>query len=226
MAAIAAAAASIVVAAAGTAAAHAEVSASDDRALAREVTLTFESEAESSSAGFTKIQIVLPEGIDPAAVRLAKAPEGWKITPGTDGYTVAGPKLAAGVNAEHSITVAQLPQAKSLAFKTVETYSDGEVSRWIEVPKDGEAEPQNPAPVLKLKAAAADASSLAPGPSPTPSVTASSTAPSPSTSTAPSAQAEENDSDEGSGAGVWIAVAAVVVAAAVGAAWLIRRRRS
>nr|WP_181411823.1 DUF1775 domain-containing protein [Streptomyces sp. F8] len=211
IAAIAAAAAAIVVAAAGTAAAHAEVSASDDRALAREVTLTFESEAESSSAGFTKIQIVLPEGIDPAGIRLGKAPEGWKITPGTDSYTVAGPKLAAGVNAEHSITVAQLPQAMSLAFKTVETYSDGEVSRWIEVPKDGEAEPQNPAPVLKLKAAAAGASSPAP---------------SASASTPSSAQAEENDSDDGSGAGVWIAVAAVVVVAAAGAAWFIRRRRS
>ncbi|TJZ99998.1 DUF1775 domain-containing protein [Actinacidiphila oryziradicis] len=150
---IAAAALAAVFAAAGPAAAHTEVTASKAQALAENVTLTFTNEAESDSSGFSKIRIVLPAGITPDAVTVKDAPKGWKLRPTADGYTVGGPALAPGKDAEHSIVVRQLPDAKSLAFKTLDTYSDGKVSRWIELPTGG-AEPEKPAPVLKLKAAA------------------------------------------------------------------------
>ncbi|WP_186356877.1 DUF1775 domain-containing protein [Streptomyces sp. SLBN-118] len=74
-------------------------------------------------------------------------------TPSEDGSTVGGKALATRTDAVHSITVTQLPDAKSLAFKTIETYGDGTVDRWIELPGGG-AEPENPAPVLALKPAA------------------------------------------------------------------------
>ncbi|MFI6696423.1 hypothetical protein ACIBLA_32660 [Streptomyces sp. NPDC050433] len=48
-----------------------------------------------------------------------------RSTATADGYTVGGTALAAGTNAEHSVVVRQLPDAKSLALKTVETYGDG-----------------------------------------------------------------------------------------------------
>ncbi|TKA00613.1 DUF1775 domain-containing protein [Actinacidiphila oryziradicis] len=153
-----------VFAAAGPAAAHTEVTASRAQALAENVTLTFTNEAESDSAGFTKIRIVLPAGITPDAVTVKEAPKGWKLRPTADGYTVGGPALAPGKDAEHSIVVRQLPDAKSLAFKTLDTYSDGKVSRWIELPTGG-AEPEKPAPVLKLKAAAPGAAPISPSPS-------------------------------------------------------------
>ncbi|WP_254406952.1 DUF1775 domain-containing protein [Streptomyces sp. GMY02] len=227
------AAATVVVAAgAGPAAAHAEVTASDPRALAENVTLNFTSEAERSEAGIKELRIVLPQGIAPDTVALKEAPKGWKLTATADGYTVGGAALAAGTDAEHSITVRQLPDAKSLVFKTVETYSDGDVSRWIEVPGDGE-KAENPAPVLELKAAAPGATPIAPSPSPTPEPSVSSSSPAPSTSAPapaataePSAQASEAE-DSGSNTGVIVAAIAVVVVLAVGAGvWWVRRGRN
>ncbi|MFJ9559366.1 DUF1775 domain-containing protein [Streptomyces fuscichromogenes] len=216
---------------AGPASAHAEVEADTPRALATDVTLTFVSEAESDSAGFTELRVVLPEGIAPADVSLDDAPKGWKLTAASDGYTVGGPALEPGVDAEHSIKVKQLPGARELAFKTVETYSDGEISRWIELPT-GDKEPEQPAPVLKLKAAAAGATSLASSPSssPSPSPSASATASPTSSATASQSasaatQAAGNDGG-GTSAGAVVAGAAAAVAVVGGAWWLAKRRSS
>ncbi|MFJ1596564.1 DUF1775 domain-containing protein [Streptomyces sp. NPDC088261] len=231
--AVALAAAAVVVAAgAGPAAAHAEVTASDARALAENVTLTFTSEAESGDAGIKKLRVVLPEGIAPDTVALKDAPKGWSLTATADGYTVGGAALGVGTDAEHSVTVRQLPDAESLAFKTVETYGNGEVSRWIEVPSGGE-EVENPAPVLELKAAAPGATPIAPSPSPSPtpepSDSSSSPAPAPSAPAAASAEpaeaaaADDSDSDTT----VIVAIVAVVVVLVAGAGvWWSRRSRN
>ncbi|MEU3986687.1 DUF1775 domain-containing protein [Streptomyces sp. NPDC026672] len=211
---------------AGPAFAHAEVEADTPRALATDVTLTFVCEAESASAGFNQVRVVLPEGIAPGDVTLGDAPKGWKLTTASDGYTVAGPALKQGVDAEHSIKVKQLPNARELAFKTVETYSDGEISRWIELPSGGK-EPEQPAPILKLKAAAPGAATLAPS-SPSPSMSAT-PAPAPSVTasdTAPASTPAADEADGGVPAGVVVAGVAVVVVVGGGAWWLVRRRSS
>ncbi|MEO3974321.1 DUF1775 domain-containing protein [Streptomyces sp. CAU 1734] len=139
-----------VVIGAGPAAAHAGVSASNPRALAKNVTITFHSEAESDTAGIAKLQVALPAGISVGEVSLGKAPKGWKFAQAQGGYILGGKPLAVGVDAVYSIVVKQLPDAKSLVFKTVETYGDGKIARWIEEPRGG-AKLENPAPVLKLK---------------------------------------------------------------------------
>lgn len=213
--------------AAGPAAAHAGVSASDPRALAENVTLSFTSEAESDTAGIAELRVVLPKGIAPDTVTLKDAPEGWKLAATPDGYAIGGAALATGTDAEYSITVRQLPDEKSLAFKTLETYGDGKVSRWIEVPTDGE-KVDNPAPVLQLKAAAPGARAIAPSPSPSPtpppSAEPSAAAPSvPVASANPPAAGEEAGSSTGAVVGV---VAAVVLLAAAGAFWRLRRSRA
>ncbi|MFD9219427.1 DUF1775 domain-containing protein [Streptomyces sp. NPDC060064] len=213
-----------VLAVAGPAAAHVEVTASDERALAKDVTLTFTSEAESDTAGIAKLQIVLPEGIAPDAVKLKKAPDGWKLTPGERGYTIGGKALATGTDVVHSITVTQLPDVKSLVFKTVETYGDGKIDRWIEVPK-GAQEPENPAPVLTLKPAAPGSTPINAGSSPTPSKEPSKASPAPLLSQQQQQQSAAKKKDDGGGSGVVVAVAAVVVviAAGVGLWWFKRR---
>ncbi|MFF7467645.1 DUF1775 domain-containing protein [Streptomyces sp. NPDC008092] len=211
---------------AAPAAAHAEVEADTPQALAENVTLSFVSEAESGTAGFTRLRIVLPEGIAPADVTLGEAPKGWKLTATGDGYSVAGPALKAGVDAEHTIKVRQLPDAKQIVFKTVETYSDGTVSRWIELPSGG-AESEQPAPVLKLKAAAAGATAVSASPSPvesatpTPSATESEATGAGSDTTAEVAQKDDNSST-----GVIIGVVLAAVALLVAGAWWLVKRRS
>lgn len=235
----AAAALAAVLALAPPAAAHAHVEASEARALATDVTLTFTSEAESRKAGISTIQVVLPSGISPGAVSLKKAPKGWRFSQNQGGYVVGGQALAVGTDAVHSVVVHQLPDAERLVFKVMETYSDGQVARWIEVP-EGDAKPENPAPVLALKPKAPDAAPVplrpsAPASQP-PSVPAQGTdapatdTPATAPPTAPDskadadADADASDGDDGNGVLV-AATAGVLVVAAGGAVWYLRRRR-
>ncbi|WP_328967476.1 DUF1775 domain-containing protein [Streptomyces sp. NBC_00239] len=219
-------AAALVVAGASTAFAHAEVTASDDRALAENVTLSFSSEAESDSAGIKELRIVLPAGIAPGSVVLKEAPAGWKFTPTPDGYSVGGTALKAGEDAKHSVVVRQLPDEKSLAFKTVETYGDGKVSRWIEVPTGGQ-KVENPAPVLDLKPAAPDAKPVVPSPSPSPTPTPVQTSAAPTPSSVPSASASVNSAaekkDEGGSTGLVIGILVALALGAGAAVWFKRR---
>ncbi|MFI1510771.1 DUF1775 domain-containing protein [Streptomyces sp. NPDC020597] len=215
---------------AAPAAAHAEVEADKPQALAENVTLSFVSEAESASAGFTDLRVVLPEGITPADVTLDEGPKGWKLTAAADGYTLAGPALKTGVDAEYKIRVRQLPDVKELVFKTVETYSDGEVSRWIELPTGGK-EPEQPAPVLKLKAAAPGAKRVDASPTaaatPTPSAAAGTPSATPSAPNASSAaEASAADEDDGMSSGALVAVIVVALLVLGGGAWWLVKRGS
>ncbi|CAM5460682.1 DUF1775 domain-containing protein [Streptomyces microflavus] len=202
--------------------AHVEVQSETPQALVQNVSLTFEAEAESDSAGITEMRVVLPDGIAPTDVVLLGQPKGWKLTADTDGFTVGGPPVAVGTNAVFTVKVRQLPDADELAFKTIETYSDGKISRWIEIPK-GDARPQQPAPVLELKAAAPGASPIATSPS-------ASDAPAPSpTSASPAVPAPEAAAkdDEGEGrTGLLVAAVAIAVLAAAGGVWWLLKRRS
>jgi hypothetical protein len=165
----------------GPALAHVEVEADKTQAGAKDVTLTFNGEAESGSAGIKAERVVLPSGIAPADVRLVKAPPGWKFTPAADGFTVAGRALKVGQDAVWAVRLAQLPaDAGSLSFKTLETYGDGEVVRWIDLPVAGQPEPDHPAPTIKLKGAVR---SVPAGPSATPAT--STISPAPATTTPP-----------------------------------------
>ncbi|WP_241845849.1 DUF1775 domain-containing protein [Streptomyces sp. MJM1172] len=213
--------------AAGPASAHAEVTASDPRALAENVTLSFTSEAESETAGIKELRVVLPKGIAPDALTLKDAPKDWKLTATADGYTIGGPALATGTDAEYSVTVRQLPDEKSLAFKTLETYGDGKIDRWIEVPTGGE-KVDNPAPLLELKAAAPGAKLIAPAPSPSsaapsaPAAPAAQSSASVASTSTRAASDEDAGSDTGAVAGV---IAAVLLLAAGGTFWWVRRGR-
>ncbi|WP_327342294.1 DUF1775 domain-containing protein [Streptomyces europaeiscabiei] len=210
------------------ASAHAEVQSDTARALAENVTLAFTSEAESATAGFTRVRVVLPDDIAPGDVTLADAPQGWKLKSTDDGYTVAGPALGTGVDAEHSIKVRRLPDAGQLVFKTVETYDDGEVSRWIELPADG-TEPEQPAPVLKLQPAASGTASPAPSSS-TSAPAGASLTPGTSGETAadtPPAETAAVTQDDASSTGLLTgSVVAVLLVLGSGTWWLARRRAS
>jgi hypothetical protein len=55
---------------------------------------------------------------------------------------------------EFALSVGRLPEGvDSLNFPAVQTYSDGEVVKWVELAKDGADKPEHPAPSLKLTAA-------------------------------------------------------------------------
>jgi len=193
--------------------AHVEVEVQPAVAGAANATITFDAEAESSSAGINKVQVFLPAGLAPSAVTLKQGPAGWTLTPGTDNYTVSGPGLRQGVNAVHSITVAQLPNADRLVFKVLVTYTNGSIDRWIEEPTTANPNPDNPAPVVRL--------TPAPAAPTTPPVTTAAPTTAPATSPASAAP----DGDTGGNSWLWWVIGLVVLAAVVGAVVLARRRR-
>ncbi|MEU8298075.1 YcnI family protein [Micromonospora sp. NPDC048909] len=129
---------------------------------------------ESDTASTTKLEVVLPENGPVGSVSTMPVP-GWtvavekrKVDPPIEVHgsqlTEAVSKLTwtatgdaavkPGQFQEFPVSLGPLPQVDRMVFKTLQTYSDGNVSRWIEEPTPGGEEPENPAPVLTLTAAA------------------------------------------------------------------------
>ncbi|WP_369196826.1 YcnI family copper-binding membrane protein [Streptomyces djakartensis] len=72
-------------------------------------------------------------------------------------WTADGKGIQPGYFQKFPVSLGQLPEdTDTLAFKALQTYSNKEVVRWIEVPQEGKEEPDNPAPVLELSAASED----------------------------------------------------------------------
>ncbi|AZQ33016.1 DUF1775 domain-containing protein [Streptomyces cyaneochromogenes] len=213
----------------GPAAAHAEVEAEGARALDQNVALTFTAESESATAGISKLEVILPEGVTPADITYKEGPKGWKLVPTERGYTVSGSKLAVGEDAEYVVTVRQLPDTRTLVFKTLQTYSDGQVDRWIELDEESAGDGHghgHPAPQLELKAAAPGAKAV----SPTPTEEPTTAAPSTSAPSTPSAQASQvaadttDGDDDGMPVALPIGIGAAVVVLGAGVWWFRSRR--
>ncbi|WP_338677773.1 DUF1775 domain-containing protein [Streptomyces sp. SCSIO 30461] len=221
------------------AAAHVEVEAEGAAALAQNVTLDFSAESESDSAGISRMEVILPEGILPSDVTFKQGPDGWKFATTPRGYTVSGPAVGVGDDVEYSVTVRQLPDAESLAFKTLQTYGDGRVDRWIELEESGGGEGDghshghgNPAPQLALKPAAPGAKPVAPSPSAVAPEQSPAKSPEKSTGNASGKPATGNqgpesaqDAGEGGSSPVpALVIGAVVLAAVAGGGYWWKRR--
>lgn len=139
--------------------------------------LTFRVPNESDTAATTKLVVTLPQDRPLASVSVRPV-QGWsaKVTtaklpkpvtsndltlkeaPRTVTWTAdskaAG--IAPGEYQEFSISGGPLPEPGTLVLPTKQTYSDGEVSDWSEVPKEGGEEPESPAPSFEVTAAEED----------------------------------------------------------------------
>jgi uncharacterized protein YcnI len=128
-------------------------------------------------ASTTKVEVVFPEKQPFASVSVRPMP-GWKIevtkaklaTPikahdreiteavSRITWTADSPATAiqAGQFQEFEVSAGPMPEnADELVFKALQTYTGGEVVRWIEE-QSGSEEPEHPAPVLKLTKAESD----------------------------------------------------------------------
>ncbi|MER7008757.1 YcnI family protein [Dactylosporangium sp. NPDC000555] len=132
--------------------------------------VTFRVPNERNDAGTTKLEIAIPTDKPIVSVSL-KPVQGWTATTETtklatpvktrdgDELTEAVSKITWTADAnsaikphqfqEFDVSLGPLPQTDQIVFKALQTYSSGEVIRWIDEPSaTGEAE--HPAPVLKL----------------------------------------------------------------------------
>ncbi|POX51591.1 YcnI family protein [Streptomyces sp. Ru72] len=167
---VAALAAAGVLTAAGAAFAHVTVHPESYAKGATDGVLTFRVPNEEDTAATTKVQVFLPTD-HPILGVLVSPQDGWTaqvtttklktpvktddgtITDAVSQITWTGGRIRHGQYQDFNVAFGQLPEnTDQLTFKTLQTYSDGNVVRWIEEAQKGQDEPENPAPVLRLTA--------------------------------------------------------------------------
>jgi uncharacterized protein YcnI len=187
---------------------------------------------ESDTASTTKVEVFLPEDAPIASVSTMPVP-GWRVrverkAPATpvEAYgeqiteivskitwtATADAAIKPGEFQEFPVSLGPLPEADRLVFKALQTYSDGNVVRWIEEPPaEGGEEPEHPAPVLALLPAEDEDDGEAPAIEP--------------------AAAVEDDADEFGGAGLALGfgiagLIAGLIGVALGGLAFVRSRRT
>jgi uncharacterized protein YcnI len=191
---------------ASTASAHVTVSP-DSLPQGSTAELSFKVPNEESSANTVEIQLQIPTA-HPIAQVLAKSVPGWRVAVRTvklakplttdDGtFTTAvseidwtGGSIAPGQYEDFQISVDPLPSdTTQLVFKAVQTYSNGDVVRWIDVASSSDPNPDHPAPVLTLTPASSSSSAAPGGGAADPNAAATSAASASSASSSSSADA-------------------------------------
>ncbi len=166
--------------------AHVTVGADNLARGADGTTITFKVPTESDTATTTKLQVELPTATPLIGVTPEERP-GWKIDlktsplnppvkSGDDTITDtvteitwtadgAADAIPSDTFSTFAISVGTMPDTAAVTFKALQTYSNGQLVRWIGLQQPGQPEPDNPAPVLTLTAAGAGTASATAGPS-------------------------------------------------------------
>src|SRR3984957_835001 len=136
----------------------------------KDVELTFRVPNERQNADTVMVQVFFPTNLPLLTVDVLPVP-GWSATVHTQ--TLATPVktddglvsqivtdvawrstsggIAPGQYQDFSVAAGSVPDKPAqLVFKALQTYSSGEIVRWIEVPVAGQPAPDTPAPVVTL----------------------------------------------------------------------------
>lgn len=162
--------AGLVLGSAATAWAHVTVH-TDDSTPGDYAKLTFRVPTERDDASTTKLSVTIPAATPFASVSTQPHP-GWSVHTTTARlekplktshaqvrdvvrrvtWTANSPAAAIepGQFDEFSLSVGPLPKVASVTLPAVQTYSNGDVVRWIETAAPGAPEPQHPAPHFDL----------------------------------------------------------------------------
>jgi uncharacterized protein YcnI len=177
--------------------AHVTVHTDDGVQGASDAAVMFRTPDEEDHAATVKLQVFFPKA-HPLLDVLVEPHQGWhsttkiatlahpvttddgKITKAVSEVTWTADSTADGLQPgegdDFVVTAGQLPDTASITFRALQTYSDGDVVKWIESQAPGAPEPDHPAPVLRLEPPSTSNSNGATNGSPAPSVTASSSA--------------------------------------------------
>ncbi|MEV7387234.1 MULTISPECIES: YcnI family protein [unclassified Streptomyces] len=177
IAAAAAVAGTAVLAVSSPAFAHVSVQPEGTAAKGGYAVIDFKVPNERDDASTTKVEVNFPAD-HPLASVMPQPMAGWKIEVTKSKLAkpleMHGEKIAEAVTKvtwtasdgkgiepgyfqKFPLSVGALPEnTDDMVFKAIQTYSNKEVVRWIEVQQDGQDEPENPAPVLTLSAATDD----------------------------------------------------------------------
>jgi uncharacterized protein YcnI len=126
---------------------------------------------ERADASTTRLEVSFPADHRFSSVSVQPVP-GWTATTSKEkqatptesgehgsgevvtGIVWEGGAVQPGQFQEFGVSLGRLPKTSTkLVFKAVQTYSSGEVVRWIDVQEDGGPRPEHPAPTLSVAAA-------------------------------------------------------------------------
>jgi hypothetical protein len=201
------------------------------------ITLHLDVANEIDGQSTTKVELLFPDGMPLPVVELPPV-AGWTATPtggglGADttatGVTWSRPNGPVGESPRLAVRLGPLPELPPrLQFPVLQTYSNGEVVRWIEPTPEGGEAPEHPMPILML---------VPGGPGDPPPATTATTAAAPDSTTttqagddageAATTSSGDGEGDGGSATG-WIVAVVVLVAISGGgvALWLRARGRA
>jgi uncharacterized protein YcnI len=130
--------------------------------------LTFRVPNERDDAGTTSLEVNLPEDQAFPFVSVRPLP-GWtattemrtldepvdafgeQVTEVVSKITWTGGTINPGEFQEFDVSIGRMPEdVESIEFPSIQTYSSGEIVRWIDPVVEGEEEPEHPAPTLHL----------------------------------------------------------------------------
>src|SRR5580698_8374410 len=153
---------------AGIAAAHVTVSPSSLPQGTDDAILTFRVPNESATAAVTGLKIQFPLG-HPIVLVNPEAGSGWQVnvikstlpkpittddgtfTSTTSEIDWSGSTIPVGQFGEFNVLAQGVPSGTTqLVFKAIQTYSDGTVVSWIQVPSKAVPNPEHPAPTITL----------------------------------------------------------------------------
>jgi uncharacterized protein YcnI len=133
--------------------------------------VSFRTPNEEDTAATVKLEVSFPTD-HPIASASVEAVPGWtatvdkaalatpiktddgEVNQAVSKITWSGGQLGPGAFQDFPVLLGPLPSdTDKLVFKAVQTYSNGDVVRWIDVPAPGAPEPEHPAPTVALTAA-------------------------------------------------------------------------
>jgi uncharacterized protein YcnI len=165
--------------------AHITVHPSTLPAGSSDVELTFRVPNERDNANTVMAQVFFPTNLPLLTVDVLPIP-GWsslvhtrslaKAIQTDDGpvsqvvtdvtWTATGPGIAPGQYEDFEVAAGSVPdKTGQLAFKALQTYSSGEIVRWIQLATSQDPNPDTPAPILTLTPGTSAPNTSRPGPS-------------------------------------------------------------
>jgi uncharacterized protein YcnI len=131
--------------------------------------ITFRVPSEEPTAGTIKLEVKFPADTPISGARTKPMP-GWtaqinrvtlekpitvhgaevKEGIGSVVWTASGTRINPGEFQEFELSVGPLPETDELVIPAIQTYDDGTVVAWDQPTKEGEEEPEHPAPVITL----------------------------------------------------------------------------
>jgi periplasmic copper chaperone A len=143
--------------------------------------ITFRVPNEEPNAGTIKLEVKFPAEYPISGARTKPMP-GWtaqinrvtlakpievhgaevKEGVGSVVWTASGTRINPGEFQEFELSVGPLPETDELVMPAIQTYDNGTVVAWDQPTKEGEEEPEHPAPVIELAPEGDDAHDTAP----------------------------------------------------------------